>query len=161
MQETEQQFLQPTVQPHGSSLQKLMSDRFVRIWCNKLEVTWLCNPKITERTHWNATLLGWSECSHPGPLANDVLHWIPWQLPWWHKLLRQAGECCGKWILPVDINGRMQFHQSSSGSQLLHPSQDCDLHVERRGCSRRGQICTFYASVVKHKSLHKWLWGFC
>ena len=36
---------------------------------------------------------------------------------------------------------------SSPGSQLLHPSQDSDLDVERGGC--RGQICTFYASAVK------------
>ena len=40
------------------------------------------------------------------------------------------------------------WSMSSPGSQLLHPSQDSDLHVEGRRC--RGEICTFYASAVKH-----------
>ena len=50
--------------------------------------------------------------------------------------------------LVLNIIKYVVWSMSSPGSQLLHPSQDCDLHVERRGC--RGQICTFYASAVKH-----------
>ena len=50
--------------------------------------------------------------------------------------------------LVLNIIKCVVWSMSSPGSQLLHPSQDCDLHVERRGC--RGQICTLNASAVKH-----------
>ena len=90
-------------------------------------------------------------CPSLGPEAASLVtqtstgsRWVPWKF-----FLCDCGKAESCFCLVVNNEHPRYIIAvwSSPGSQLLHPSQDSDLDVERGGC--RGQICTFYASAVK------------